>query len=42
MADPLCSTVSGVVGDSEIVRVSIPCVLGVHVAGVTALPAEPG
>ena len=42
MADPLCSAVSGLFGDSVILAVSISCVRGVHVAGLFRTPGGAG
>src|SRR4051812_47760287 len=42
VADPLCSAVYGLVGDGAVLPVSIPCVRGVHAAGLPRGPGEAG
>jgi hypothetical protein len=42
VVNPLCGAVSGLVGDGVIVRVSISCVRGVHVAVLSRTPGGAG
>ena len=42
VADRLCSVAPGLVGDDVIAPVSIPCVCGVHVAGLSRTPGRAG